>query len=109
MLIIGTNERAIEFAREITSRPELGYKVVGFVDDDWSGIEKFESNGYNRCCNFSSLADFLRHSVVDEAAIYLPLRSYYENAAELVFAVRASWNRSSIRYPDLQSKNPTVP
>jgi len=84
MLIVGTNERAIEFAREITSRPELGYKVVGFVDDDWSGIEKFESTGYNRCCNFSNLADFLRHSVVDEAAIYLPLRSYYENAAQLI-------------------------
>ena len=33
---------------------------------------------------FPGLADFLRHSVVDEAAIYLPLRSYYENAAELV-------------------------
>ena len=84
MLIMGTNERAIEFAREITSRPELGYKIAGFVDDDWSGIEKFESTGYTRCCTFSGLANFLRHGVVDEAAIYLPLRSYYENAAELV-------------------------
>ena len=84
MLIVGTNARAIEFAREITGRPELGYRIVGFVDDDWSGIEKFESTGHTRCCTFSGLADFLRHSVVDEAAIYLPLRSYYENAAQLV-------------------------
>ena len=84
MLIVGTNERAIEFARGITGRPELGYRIVGFVDDDWSGIEKFESTGHTRCCTFSGLADFLRHSVVDEAAIYLPLRSYYENAAQLV-------------------------
>jgi exopolysaccharide biosynthesis polyprenyl glycosylphosphotransferase len=30
------------------------------------------------------LADFLRLNVIDEAAIYLPLRSYYEHAAELV-------------------------
>lgn len=84
MLIVGTNPRAVDFARQITSRPELGYKVAGFVDDDWNGIEKFESTGYTRCCDFSGLADFLKHSVVDEAAIYVPLRSYYENAARLV-------------------------
>lgn len=84
ILIVGTNERAIEFARQITSHPELGYKIVGFVDDEWNGIEKFEATGHTRCCTFSGLADFLRHGVVDEAAIYLPLRSYYENAAELV-------------------------
>ena len=84
MLIVGTNQRAVDFARQITSRPELGYKVAGFVDDDWNGIERFESTGYTRCCDFSGLADFLRHSVVDEAAIYVPLRSYYEHAARLV-------------------------
>ena len=84
ILIVGTNERAIEFARGITGRPELGYRIAGFVDDDWSGIEKFESTGYTRCCTFSGLAHFLRHNVVDEAAIYLPLRSYYENADQLV-------------------------
>ena len=65
-------------------QPELGYRVLGFVDDDWSGIRKFETTGHNRCCTFSDLSDFLRHNVVDEAAIYLPLRSYYEHAAQLV-------------------------
>jgi exopolysaccharide biosynthesis polyprenyl glycosylphosphotransferase len=84
MLIVGTNERAMDFARHITSTPELGYKIVGFVDDDWDGISKFELSGYTRCCVFAQLAEFLRHNVVDEAAIYLPLRSYYENAAQLV-------------------------
>jgi exopolysaccharide biosynthesis polyprenyl glycosylphosphotransferase len=84
LLIVGTNERAIEFARQITERPELGYKVVGFVDDDWIRIQEFESTGYTRCCTFAGLAEFLRHNVVDEAAIYLPQRSYYEHAAQLV-------------------------
>ncbi len=84
MLIVGTNDRAIEFARQIASHPEFGYNIVGFVDDDWSGISKFEATGYSRCCTFSDLADFFRHNVVDEAAIYLPLRSYYEHAAQLI-------------------------
>jgi exopolysaccharide biosynthesis polyprenyl glycosylphosphotransferase len=84
VLIVGTNARAIEFARQITGRPELGYQIVGFVDDDWDGFQTFEATGHTRCCTFLDLADFLRHNVVDEAAIYLPLRSYYEHAAQLV-------------------------
>jgi len=84
LLIVGTNERAIEFVRQIAGHPELGYHVVGFVDDDWAGIQAFESTGQTRCCTFPGLADFLRFNVIDEAAIYLPLRSYYEHAAELV-------------------------
>jgi exopolysaccharide biosynthesis polyprenyl glycosylphosphotransferase len=84
LLIVGTNERAMAFARQITDRPELGYSIVGFVDDDWDGIRTFERSGHTRCCDFAGLANFLRGNVVDEAAIYLPLRSYYEHAAQLV-------------------------
>jgi|HubBroStandDraft_1064217.scaffolds.fasta_scaffold05341_6 exopolysaccharide biosynthesis polyprenyl glycosylphosphotransferase len=84
ILIVGTNERAIEFVRQIGGHPELGYHVIGFVDDDWAGTQVFESTGYARCCTFAGLADFFRLNVIDEAAIYLPLRSYYEHAAELV-------------------------
>jgi exopolysaccharide biosynthesis polyprenyl glycosylphosphotransferase len=84
LLIVGTNERAIEFARQITERPELGYQIVGFVDDDWARIRNFEATGYKRSCTFAGLAEFLRHNVVDEAAMYLPLRSYYEHSAKLV-------------------------
>jgi exopolysaccharide biosynthesis polyprenyl glycosylphosphotransferase len=84
LLIVGTNERAIEFAQCIRARPELGYHIVGFVDDDWVGISRFEATGHTRSCSFSGLANFLRHNIVDEAAIYLPLRSYYEHGAELV-------------------------
>ena len=41
MLIVGTNTRAIEFARKLEKRPELGYRLLGFVDDDWPGIGEF--------------------------------------------------------------------
>jgi exopolysaccharide biosynthesis polyprenyl glycosylphosphotransferase len=84
LLVVGTNERAIEFADYVRERPELGYHIVGFVDDDWPGIQNFESTSHSRCCSFSGLADFLRHNVVDEVAIYLPLRSAYEHTAQLV-------------------------
>jgi FlaA1/EpsC-like NDP-sugar epimerase len=39
VLIIGTNLRAIQFAEKLLSSPELGYRLIGFVDDDWIGID----------------------------------------------------------------------
>ncbi len=77
VLIVGTNERAIEFAECVRERPELGMQIVGFVDDEWPGLCAFEETGHKRCCDFSGLAEFLRRQIVDEAAIYLPVRSYY--------------------------------
>jgi exopolysaccharide biosynthesis polyprenyl glycosylphosphotransferase len=84
VLIVGTNERAIEFANCVRERPELGMQVVGFVDDEWPGLCAFEDTGHERRCDFNGLAEFLRHQIVDEAAIYLPVRSYYEHATELI-------------------------
>ena len=42
VLIFGTNQRAMDFASQITGHPELGYDIAGFVDDDWDGITAFE-------------------------------------------------------------------
>jgi exopolysaccharide biosynthesis polyprenyl glycosylphosphotransferase len=83
VLILGTNSRAIEFARKIESKPELGYRVLGFVDDEWEGAEGFLDSGYPLSCTLSSLTEFLRNNVVDEVAIYLPLRSFYEQASQV--------------------------
>jgi exopolysaccharide biosynthesis polyprenyl glycosylphosphotransferase len=82
VLILGTNPRAIEFARKIESKPELGYRVLGFADDTWEGSKEFQESGYRLSCELSKLSEFLRHNVVDEVAIYLPLRSYYEQASK---------------------------
>jgi exopolysaccharide biosynthesis polyprenyl glycosylphosphotransferase len=84
IVILGTNARAIEFARKIEARPELGYRIVGFVDDQWAGAENFARTGYRLCCNFEDLPGFLRHSVVDEIGIFLPLRSFYEYTSRVV-------------------------
>lgn len=83
IVILGTNARAIQFAREIAAAPEQGYRLVGFVDDDWPLMNEFEATGLPLVSNFAGVAEFLRHNVVDEVAIYLPLRSYYEHAAHM--------------------------
>jgi exopolysaccharide biosynthesis polyprenyl glycosylphosphotransferase len=84
LLVVGTNERAIGFAEWIKARPELGYQIVGFADDEWAGRPGFDATGNKLVCSLEGVAEFLRHNVVDEAAIYLPLRSYYEFTAQLI-------------------------
>ena len=83
MLILGTNARAIEFATSLEGRPELGYRIVGFVDENWSGAAQFTKTRRKVACDFDSLPEFLRHNVVDEVANYLPLRSFYVHASQV--------------------------
>jgi exopolysaccharide biosynthesis polyprenyl glycosylphosphotransferase len=83
VLVLGTNARATEFGRRLETIPEYGCRVLGFVDDDWSGMEKFKDSGFPLACPLDGLADFLRRNVVDEIAIFLPLRSFYERSAEI--------------------------
>jgi exopolysaccharide biosynthesis polyprenyl glycosylphosphotransferase len=83
ILILGTNRRACNFARRLETKPELGYRVLGFVDDPWFGQQAFFQTGYALCCNCEGLADYLRRSVVDEVAIYLPLGSFYEYSSQV--------------------------
>ena len=84
ILIVGTNSRAIRFAREIESRPELGYIIIGFVDGDWENISEFQKTGYKLVAGLSDLLAFLRENVVDEVAICLPVKSFYQQYARIV-------------------------
>jgi exopolysaccharide biosynthesis polyprenyl glycosylphosphotransferase len=83
MLILGTNPRAMEFARRITSDPERGYKLLGFVDDDWPGITALTGSGYHVVSAYAGLAEYLRRNVVDEVANYLPFGSFYKHSSEV--------------------------
>jgi exopolysaccharide biosynthesis polyprenyl glycosylphosphotransferase len=83
ILILGTNSRAMDFARRIEEKPEWGYQNLGFIDNYWHGMAEFAVEGYELVCDFDGLPDFLRNNVVDEVAIYLPLRSCYEYAARV--------------------------
>ncbi len=92
MLIVGTNSRALDFASMIEARPELGYRIIGFVDKEWTGLKDnlvvfetadFTSHGYSVASDFDNLANFLRTSVVDEVVIALPFGSLHPQAAKI--------------------------
>ena len=83
VLILGTNSRALEFAQRIETKPELGYRVLGFVDDDWAELQTFQQGRYKLCCGLDALSEYLRCTAIDEVAIYLPLRSFYEYTSKV--------------------------
>jgi exopolysaccharide biosynthesis polyprenyl glycosylphosphotransferase len=77
MLILGTNSRAIDFARRITADKTLGYHLLGFVDDEWPGLPEFRKTEFKLVSNYAGLKEFLRWNVVDEVTFLLPIGSYY--------------------------------
>jgi exopolysaccharide biosynthesis polyprenyl glycosylphosphotransferase len=83
MLIVGSNARAIEFAKSIPRRPDWGCQVAGFADDEWAGVAELEAAGFQRVCNFEDLPTFLRRNIVDEVMIALPVRSFHEQASKI--------------------------
>ncbi len=84
VLIVGTNPRAEEFARTIDSRPELGYQLIGFADEEWMGNRDFAKNGKSIVTDLERFSDFLREHIVDEVVIALPMKSFYSQAARIV-------------------------
>ncbi len=83
MLIVGSNRRAIEFAHRIMHSPELGYRVLGFADQDWHGLQHIEETGLPLVCDFDGLKHYLRTTVVDEVVLTLPMRSLHEYGAAI--------------------------
>lgn len=83
VVIAGAHERAVIFATEILSRRELGYRLLGFVDDAGEKSPELEQYGYRLVANFDNFNEYLRTQVVDEVAICLPMKSHYQQAAHI--------------------------
>jgi exopolysaccharide biosynthesis polyprenyl glycosylphosphotransferase len=80
MLVVGTNARAVGFARRIEAHRELGYTLAGFVDDAWVGRGQFARNGHKLVSGLDGFLPYLRTHVVDEVVIALPMESAYVRA-----------------------------
>ncbi len=83
LVVVGTNARAARFAQRIQARPELGYRLLGFVDDLWFGLDEFRRNGHALVCDLKGFLPYLREHVVDEVVIALPMESAYAQAQRI--------------------------
>jgi exopolysaccharide biosynthesis polyprenyl glycosylphosphotransferase len=84
MLIVGTNQRAIRFARKVEDRPDLGYRIIGFVENSWTGNPEFHQTGYRAVVDFEGLPEYIRKKVVDEVVVCLPMKSLYQKCSDIV-------------------------
>ena len=64
MLILGTNSRAVEFAAYLATKSELGYRVLGFVDDEWPGLQEFGKSAHTLCCNFDDVLSTCHEPII---------------------------------------------
>ena len=97
ILIAGCNERSLKFARSISQKPQLGYRILGFADDrEWDNIRE---DGFEVICDLESVFDYLRHHVVDEIYLALPVNSFYRYSSRLVAACEEQG--IVIRYPQV--------
>ncbi len=84
LLLIGTNERAVLLASKLLSTPELGYRITGFVDDQWKGMGNFEKTGFEIVADFEGLGNYIKTNIVDEVFISLPVKSKYQEIASII-------------------------
>jgi exopolysaccharide biosynthesis polyprenyl glycosylphosphotransferase len=86
MLVIGTNTRALQLVERIQRKPELGYRILGFADEEWLGMDEFKKQGHCLVSDLDALPSYVRRNVVDEVVLALPIRSFHGFASEIASA-----------------------
>jgi exopolysaccharide biosynthesis polyprenyl glycosylphosphotransferase len=86
MLVIGTNPRALELVQRIQGKPELGYRILGFADEEWLGLEEFKKQGHVLVSDLNALPSYVRRNIVDEVVLALPIRSFHGFASQIAAA-----------------------
>ena len=79
LLLVGSNHRAYNFVRGVLATPQLGYHIVGYIDDHWDARNGGMLDGTLKQLGMLQDLDMvIDREGIDEVAIALPIRSYYE-------------------------------
>jgi exopolysaccharide biosynthesis polyprenyl glycosylphosphotransferase len=87
LLLVGSNRRGMTFARRVQARSQLGYRVVGYIDDvcppDCEGSQTTSLPlPYLGC--LAEFDEVLNRQQIDEVVIALPIRSFYEPMKRII-------------------------
>ncbi len=81
LLLIGSGPRGQQFIARLLERPDLGYRVIGYVDDA-------QANGalphLERLGKLEDLPTIIATEVIDEVVVALPIKSYYEQMESII-------------------------
>ena len=76
LLIVGGGPRARWFANEIRQRTNLGYRIIGYVDDE-TNFNGHGVKGVPRLGDVEDLPQIIANDVIDEVFVALPIKSQY--------------------------------
>ncbi len=81
LLLIGGGPRGQEFIARLMERPDLGYRVIGYVDDTHANgaLPQLERLG-----KLAELPAIIASEVIDEVVVALPIKSYYEQMESII-------------------------
>ena len=80
VVVLGTNERAVRFAEKIGAHKEMGYDILGFVDNEC----KCETERIELLSDLYHFSEVLDQHVVDEIIIALPIQSFFSEIMEVL-------------------------
>jgi exopolysaccharide biosynthesis polyprenyl glycosylphosphotransferase len=87
IMVVGINARACEVAAKIDKKPELGYKIVGFVAETPEAAEgwKPQEHGDRKVLGLlGGLRDILISERVDEIIVCLPVEARFSDITMIV-------------------------
>lgn len=83
LLIVGGGPRSEQFAKLVSAHQDLGYRLLGFVDDDLS-YSKRKIAGAAWIGKLTDLPEIIGREVVDDVAVALPIKSYYAEIQQVI-------------------------
>lgn len=89
LLMVGTNDRSEELARKIATRPELGYKLVGFVSESEESKLAWEQKGKGPVAGMiDDIRGILERERVDEMLVCLSLEAKFSTVTKIIANAR---------------------
>ncbi len=75
VVFVGSGPQTVDLARKVLQRADLGYRMLGFVDDRPQNTRLWQGKWL---CTLDAFPDYLLRHDVDEVIITLPIQTYYE-------------------------------
>ena len=87
LLVVGVGERASQIASKIEDKPELGYKIVGFVAENSDALGDQDGKVFGKWKVLGvlpKLRDILTNERVDEVIVCLPMEARFSDITMIV-------------------------
>jgi len=84
LVIVGCGPRGARLGAKIWRRPELGYLLMGYIDDIPAPCSPLHGGPEKLLGGLNDVESILSSSEVDEVMICLPMRSQYETISRIV-------------------------